>query len=453
MLKIVFTLLPLAATATVGRSSARWAEESKEGITVEHVPAGDSDEALHDNYEARCAFGLAQLNEKNYEAAAATLITGLDMLPPPPLDQLALRVAADARLGLARALTKLARFEPALEQLNALHAASAELPAPHRLRTQSSIKAERAAVLACAGRLDEAVNEKKDALLGMDQLLQAAGDGTDVQAEGRFAAECAELSRLLMWAGNTDEAMEVAAMAVSVSAESGGGWSDPQQLPSGKFVPGLAASPWHDSVSPETGKRRLRKAARPLAPALKILEAESAASLASEFQELVDRNLVKEQNECLHTGDGQWSYTAVWGAHATVQVQDEGDDGCNPMTPVACRLAAKLRRGHSFRLVRLGYSAVDASTHIRPHFGPTNSQIKAHLGLVVPTGPKGKDCTTLRVAGVERSWAPGQAIVFDDSFLHEVWNNCSTQRVVLQAVFAHPDLYPTSRDNERKAEL
>lgn len=196
-----------------------------------------------DNYEARCAFGLAQLNEKNYEAAAATLTTGLEMLPPPPLDQLAQRVAADARLGLARALTKLSRFEPALEQLNALHVASAQLPASHRLRTQNSIKAERAAVLACAGRLDEAVNEKKDALLGMDQLLQAAGDGTDVQAEGRFAAECAELSRLLMWAGQMDEAMEVARMAVSVSAGSVGGWSDPQQLPSGKFVPGLVAAP------------------------------------------------------------------------------------------------------------------------------------------------------------------------------------------------------------------
>jgi aspartate beta-hydroxylase len=152
----------------------------------------------------------------------------------------------------------------------------------------------------------------------------------------------------------------------------------------------------------------------------------------------------------LHAGDGQWSYTAVWGAHATVQVTKDGD-GCNPMTPVACGLAAKLQRGRGFRLVRLGYSAVDAATHIRPHWGPTNSQIKAHLGLVVPTGPEGQDCTTLRVAGVERPWKPGHAIVFDDSFLHEVWNNCSTQRVVLQAVFAHPDLYP-GRD-ERKTEL
>ena len=441
-------LLPFVAMATVGRSSARWAAPS-EHEDNQHL-TGVEPSVDGDSFEARCAFGLAQLNEKSYEAAAVTLALGLGMLPPPPLDQFALRVAADARLGLARALTKVGRFDPALEQLDALHAASEALPVSHRLRTQSSIKAERAAVLACAGRLDEAVNEKKDALLGMDQLLSP--DGADLQAEGRFAAECAELSRLLMWAGNTDEAMEVAAMAVSVSASSGGGWSDPQQLPSGKFVPGLTATPWHDSVSLETGKRRLRKVSRPLGPAIKILEAASVSALATEFQQLVERGLVKEQNECLHAGGGQWSYTAVWGAHATVQVP-EGDDGCNPMTPIACALAVKLRRARSFKLVRLGYSAVDASTHIRPHWGPTNSQIKAHLGLVVPTGPEGQSCATLRVAGMERPWDVGHAMVFDDSFLHEVWNNCTSQRLVLQAVFAHPDLYPGGHGHETKAEL
>ena len=46
----------------------------------------------------------------------------------------------------------------------------------------------------------------------------------------------------------------------------------------------------------------------------------------------------------------------------------------------------------------------------------------------------------VRVGGEERGWVEGQALLFDDSFLHEVRNNCSSRRVVLQAVFAHPGL-------------
>ena len=256
-LSLLLLLLPALserAAAPVGRSSARWAHP--DGLwSAQHQPSTKSDDAdaTLDGFEARCAFGLAQLNEKSYEDAAASLSAGLSLLPDPPLDDRVQRVAADARLGLTRALTKLGRFDGALEQLAALHQASSALPASHRLRTQSSIKAERAAVLACAGRLDEAVNEKKDALLGMDQLLEAAGPEPDAQAEQRFAAECAELSRLLLWAGQEEEATEVAAMAVSVSSAGGRGWSNPQQLPSGKFVRGLAASPWHSSIAPETG--------------------------------------------------------------------------------------------------------------------------------------------------------------------------------------------------------
>ena len=58
----------------------------------------------------------------------------------------------------------------------------------------------------------------------------------------------------------------------------------------------------------------------------------------------------------------------------------------------------------------------------------------------MPTASDGSCCTTLRVGGEERGWVEGQALLFDDSFLHEVRNNCSSRRVVLQAVFAHPGL-------------
>ena len=186
---------------------------------------------------------------------------------------------------------------------------------------------------------------------------------------------------------------------------------------------------------------------------MKLLESEGgvasggSAALTAEFRQLVDAGAVKEQNECLHTspdsareqGQGRWSYAAVFGLHSTVPAIDE-PGGCNAATPLACALAAKLQAIPSIRLVRLGFSAVDPQTHIRPHWGPTNTQLKAHLGLVVPRSADGARCASLRVGGEERGWEVGRAALFDDSFLHEVWNNCSSQRLVLQAVFAHPDL-------------
>lgn len=39
-----------------------------------------------------------------------------------------------------------------------------------------------------------------------------------------------------------------------------------------------------------------------------------------------------------------------------------------------------------------------------------------------------------------RGWAEGAVIYFDDSFEHEVRNNCASERVVFQVVFVHPDL-------------
>ena len=62
----------------------------------------------------------------------------------------------------------------------------------------------------------------------------------------------------------------------------------------------------------------------------------------------------------------------------------------------------------------------------------------------------GERCTSLRVAGEERAWKVGEAVLFDDSFLHEVWNNCTEQRLVLQAVFAHPDLVRAGDRQQRE---
>lgn len=69
-----------------------------------------------------------------------------------------------------------------------------------------------------------------------------------------------------------------------------------------------------------------------------------------------------------------------------------------------------------------------------------HAQLKFHLGLDVPVRPNGEACAHLKVGTERRTWANGEVLFFDDSFEHEVHNDCGRERVVFQAVFVHPEL-------------
>jgi hypothetical protein len=146
------------------------------------------------------------------------------------------------------------------------------------------------------------------------------------------------------------------------------------------------------------------------------------------------------------------------------------EDGCARDTPIACALLASLRRElPDIHVIRAEYrcdglhvdaawqsrscgafggfagpSVVEPHTWIQPHFGYTNAQLKFHVGLRVPKGPDGLPCAWMRVANETRSWAEGAALLFDDSFNHEVWNNCTATRAIFQLVVVHPDAVEAS---------
>jgi hypothetical protein len=100
----------------------------------------------------------------------------------------------------------------------------------------------------------------------------------------------------------------------------------------------------------------------------------------------------------------------------------------------------------------VGYSAVGGRSQLFPHHGMTNAQLKLHVGLIVPAvgggaydaaaaaDPAVVPCARLRVGNETRPWVQGRVLAFDDSFEHAVDNTCDAERVVLQLVFAHPDL-------------
>jgi beta-hydroxylase len=83
-------------------------------------------------------------------------------------------------------------------------------------------------------------------------------------------------------------------------------------------------------------------------------------------------------------------------------------------------------------LTTAGFSLLAPGAHIRPHVGYTDSVLRCHLGVVVPTR------CGLQVGGQTRVWEEGKCLVFDDTVLHSAWNESDSPRIVLLVDFARP---------------
>jgi aspartate beta-hydroxylase len=91
------------------------------------------------------------------------------------------------------------------------------------------------------------------------------------------------------------------------------------------------------------------------------------------------------------------------------------------------------------------FSILEASTHIPPHSGVTNTRLTVHLPLMVPP-----DCG-FRVGNQTRQWVPGRAWIFDDTIDHEAWNRSDAARAILIFDIWNPLLTAAERDAVRAA--
>ena len=188
---------------------------------------------------------------------------------------------------------------------------------------------------------------------------------------------------------------------------------------------------------------------------------EAHAGLLQEFAALDAARLLTRDADCIHAvvggaagqvenGAGASDVAdgaAAWRRYEVTGVWHERRDrhNCSLATPSACALLHRLRSvPEAPRILRAGYSALAPSSWIRPHFGASNTVLKLHLGLRVPSTPAAKGgapCVWMRVGSSKRrTWTEGRALLFDDSFEHEVENRCATERVIFQMVLRHPDL-------------
>ena len=85
------------------------------------------------------------------------------------------------------------------------------------------------------------------------------------------------------------------------------------------------------------------------------------------------------------------------------------------------------------------FSIFEPGKHLAPHRGPYNGVLRLHLGLIVP---EPHDKLAIRVADRICHWAEGEALVFDDAYEHEAWNDTDKTRVVLFVDFVKPLRFP-----------
>ncbi len=81
------------------------------------------------------------------------------------------------------------------------------------------------------------------------------------------------------------------------------------------------------------------------------------------------------------------------------------------------------------------FSILSPGKHIPPHRGAYNGLLRLHLALQVP---EPREQVRIRIGNRICEWQEGRALIFDDSFNHEVWNDTDGYRVVLFVDFARP---------------
>lgn len=85
------------------------------------------------------------------------------------------------------------------------------------------------------------------------------------------------------------------------------------------------------------------------------------------------------------------------------------------------------------------FSIFEPGTYVPEHKGVTKAMLNVHLALVVPSG-SGR--CEIRVEDTRRGWTPGEFLIFDETFTHEVWNESGEPRVVLFLQVLRPMRWP-----------
>ncbi len=74
------------------------------------------------------------------------------------------------------------------------------------------------------------------------------------------------------------------------------------------------------------------------------------------------------------------------------------------------------------------FSRLEPNSHILPHRGPYKGVLRYHLGLIIPK--EYNECG-IRINNKDYHWQIGESLLFDDTYIHEAWNNTEESRIIL----------------------
>ena len=104
-----------------------------------------------------------------------------------------------------------------------------------------------------------------------------------------------------------------------------------------------------------------------------------------------------------------------WGKYNLMRNGIWNSERCATRFPFVCSLLREAPEiSHLFE-GEVAFLELKKGVNLLPHFGPTNTRLTIHLGLMTP--PNG---VKLRVGNETRRQVASKSLVFDDSFEHEV---------------------------------
>jgi ornithine lipid ester-linked acyl 2-hydroxylase len=93
------------------------------------------------------------------------------------------------------------------------------------------------------------------------------------------------------------------------------------------------------------------------------------------------------------------------------------------------------------------FSIMYPGKHIPAHEGLFKGIVRTHLGMIIPKNNADNECR-MQVGDKMICWKEGKAVVFDDTYTHEVWNDSNSIRVVLLIDTIRPFKKPFSAINK-----
>jgi aspartate beta-hydroxylase len=189
-------------------------------------------------------------------------------------------------------------------------------------------------------------------------------------------------------------------------------YSDERQRPFESYMPGLPSQPWFERSDFDW---------------CDALEAQSEA-LTQEFVKVVDNEIALRPYVRGSKGGGDWSNLADSLEWSSLHLYENGrgqKDALKRYPKTANALTQLPLVECAGHCPEAFFSILRAGTQLPAHFGQANYKLTAHLPLIIPP-----DCG-IKVGGETRNWTLGQCLVFNDTFLHNAWNNSQQDRAVL----------------------